>query len=164
MLRGLRKRIDVTVDRSAVARFWNRVERGDGCWRWTGSDRGNGYGCLKVNGQVVSAHVVSWLMHYHEIPDGCVIAHKCDNRNCVNPDHLEAISASQNNRDANERLGRKYAKGAEVHSAVLSDEIIREIRSLMSEGLGYVRIARRLGLSKWTVKKVTAGKTWRHVV
>ena len=81
-------------------RFWARVEKGDGCWLWTGARSGNGYGCMRVEGKVHSVHRLSYEWHIGPIPDGFTIDHVrergCVSRLCVNPDHLEAVTNREN--------------------------------------------------------------------
>lgn len=80
-------------------RFWSNVRRSDGCWEWTGSKRGNGYGCLAVGGRQVGAHRVAWETQNGPIPEGLFVLHKCDNPPCVRPDHLFLGTAKDNAMD-----------------------------------------------------------------
>lgn len=66
------------------------------CWWWTGWHRDQGYGYMKVDGVMVEAHRVSYMLHHGPISPDQVIDHTCGNKPCVNPAHLEAVSQSEN--------------------------------------------------------------------
>jgi len=83
-------------------RFWKNVKKGDECWKWTGTICGvvnKKYGVIRDNYKQKKAHRVSYELHKGIIPKGKVIRHMCDNKLCVNPDHLQIGSVSDNNRD-----------------------------------------------------------------
>lgn len=78
-------------------RFFDKVDKTDGCWNWTGSHNGVGYGEIRIGGRKVYAHRWSYEHHHGEpIPDGLVIDHLCRNPRCVNPAHLEAVTTLEN--------------------------------------------------------------------
>lgn len=81
------------------------------CWRWKMSHSSAGYGQLMVRGIPLNAHRLSWWLH-----NGCphmerteIIGHKCDNKTCCNPEHLENIPQGTNVKDA-------YVRGLTVQT------------------------------------------------
>ncbi len=99
-------RAAVTKD-EIVERFWANVDkRGpDECWNWLLTPGAPGYGLLTIGRHFKrAAHRVSYELHHGEIPvlegshGGCVL-HKCDNRRCVNPEHLFVGSQRDNIHD-----------------------------------------------------------------
>lgn len=81
-------------------------EPNTGCWLWEGGDRGQGYGAFKIDTKrAISAHRASYQLHKGPIPDGLTIDHLCRVRCCVNPDHLEAVTAVVNVKRGEYRKG-----------------------------------------------------------
>ena len=70
--------------------------RDDGCWEWTEGRTGGGYGAFYPGERQIGAHVWSYRAHVGPIPHGAVIDHKCRNRGCVNPGHLEPTGRGDN--------------------------------------------------------------------
>lgn len=76
-------------------RFWDKVDKTDTCWLWTGTKIRNGYGRFKSNGRLVLSHRYSYSL-FQEIPSGLDIDHLCRTPSCVRPDHLEATTRRVN--------------------------------------------------------------------
>jgi hypothetical protein len=71
-------------------RFWTKVNKTDTCWLWTGCCGKMGYGHVRCNDINYAAHRMSWIISGKHIKDSTdILLHKCDNKRCVNPDHLE---------------------------------------------------------------------------
>lgn len=79
-----------------VDRFWEKVERGSGCWKWTAAPMEIGYGTIRFGGKNQSAHRVSYEINVGPIPAGMQVDHICRNRLCVNPAHLRLVTDAQN--------------------------------------------------------------------
>jgi hypothetical protein len=84
--------------------FWARVEGGDveTCWLWRGSTN-RGYGVLQRSKTVVSAHRWAYRLLRGEIPPELVIDHLCETPLCVNPWHMDLVTAAENSRRINTR-------------------------------------------------------------
>lgn len=80
-------------------RFWEKVQKTETCWIWTGSKSSNGYGNISLGApskKLISAHRLSYEMANGKAPEGLVIDHKCHRHDCVNPAHLQAVTQKQN--------------------------------------------------------------------
>lgn len=96
---------------SIIIRFWNKVnkEGPNGCWEWVGKikvGKEGGYGIFRD----MRAHRYSWELFNGLIPDKLIICHKCDNRKCVNPDHLFLGTQFDNMKDMTKKGRRAYGE------------------------------------------------------
>lgn len=84
-------------------RFWERVNKTETCWLWTGHTRG-GYGRMMIGGQKnYTVHRYSWELHNGPIDEGSDVLHTCDVRNCVYPGHLYLGTDVENSQDRVDR-------------------------------------------------------------
>jgi hypothetical protein len=130
----------------------------DECWLWTGSSIPNGYGVCTPNGNVKDisgreyTHRYSYKYYKGEIPNGMDIAHECDIRSCVNPNHLRADTRQGNVKDMRERnphaFGQKFNK-----------EQIAEIRT-RSASTTINALAQEYNVERHTISRIVNNKTY----
>jgi hypothetical protein len=126
---------------SLEERFWDKVQKTEGCWIWTGSKSSNGYGNIGIGApskKLISAHRLSYELANGKTPEGMVIDHKCHRPECVNPAHLQAVTQKQNAENqggltANNTSG---ARGVFFHKKTGKYEVrVRHNRKLHNGGL-----------------------------
>lgn len=150
------------TDEQVRKAFFDKVNKTNGCWLWTASRNGDGYGMMVFRGRGRGAHRVSWVLHYGEIPDGLRVLHKCDNPPCVNPEHLFLGTQLDNVRDcmAKNRDRKNPRKGASHPNAKLTENDVWEIRRMLSHGLMHKTIAQKFGLRRQSIGDIANGRNW----
>lgn len=147
-------------------RFLSRVDKTEYCWNWTGSlpKAGQGYGWFSLGRKSERAHRVAYKLFVGEIKSGLVVCHSCDNRRCVNPDHLFLGTPAENNIDRHKK-GRSFIPIGEGHgNSKITDEIARNIRAEYETGDFLQReLGARYGISQAVVSKIVLGQAWKHI-
>lgn len=165
------------IDNQEDIRFKKYVLPVDsGCHEWQSTINSSGYGLFKVSSTVgnVSAHRFAYELAHGKIPDGLFVCHKCDNRKCVNPEHLFLGTQARNIQDA-------VAKGRFTHgranltpelqqlpgslnpAAKLTESEVLVIRKLLVEGFTATGIAKRYKVNLQTICNIRDRKTWKHI-
>lgn len=130
----------------------------------------NRYATITIKGNAILAsralyNLSKGLDPITPLPDGMVMKHSCDNRWCVNPEHLSIGTYSENMKEREER-GRgnnRPAKGQTHYLAKLNDDDVREIRILLASGISQPNIGKKFGVCRQTIGQIKTGKTWQHV-
>ena len=145
----------------------NRVTvTADGCWEWKLSLSGPGYGQMRWGGETL-AHRCSYRAFHLEgerIPGKLLVCHTCDNRCCVNPEHLFLGTHKDNAADMMQKdrwTAGKVPKGIKQHRARHTDaEVIDAIRRCRA-GETHREVAESIGVGKSTVTMWATGKNRR---
>lgn len=140
--------------------FWI-PEPNSGCWLWLGMMYAK-YGGFKIGStrdgtrRQVYAHRFAYELTNRKVPDGLFVLHSCDNKMCVNPDHLSVGTTSQNHKEAYARglrkvqLGRAKLTPSDIHAIRQSTEKQRVL-------------AARYGVSGSRIADTRNLKTWKHI-
>jgi hypothetical protein len=174
-----------TMSEASQRRFWAKVDKAGPvpshrpelgpCWVWLGATA-KGYGVFRVGSlkdnsrRMLLAHVYAVYSIGGDVPIGCVVMHKCDNRKCCNPLHLDVGTQADNIHDMHRK--RRHSHG-ERHSitqrgegngrAKLSEHKVHEARRRAAAGESVASIARSFGLGHSTVLSAVRRETWRHI-
>lgn len=137
-----------------------KVNKLSGCWEWIGSIHGNGYGRFNPFRKPMYAHRFSALLKYGIVRSDLDVCHACDNRRCVNPNHLFIGTRKENMQDA-ARKGRT-TKGKVFRSKLNQDEVIT-IREMLKNGCKTKDIADKYSVTTRTINSIRARENWRHI-
>lgn len=135
----------------------------NGCWEWQGS-KSRGYGQIEANGKPYLVHRFSYWLHYGEIPKGkgwhgLCVCHSCDNRFCVNPDHLWLGTHADNMRDAKQK-GRFSGENAGNVKHTFKD--VAKIKEMYATGkYSQRKLGKMFGVSHTNIYAITKGKLWK---
>lgn len=141
-------------------RFFKKVNKTDSCWLWTASLITDGYGQLNIDGKTIRAHRLSWLIAGNIIPDDKpILRHKCRNRHCVNPEHLEVGTHADN--EADKIRDGTDARGEKHPSVKLTEAKVLEIRARAKENQRQLAI--EFGVSFNTINDIIHHRKWKHL-
>lgn len=148
---------------SIYTRFVTKVAfAGSDCWYWYGAKHKLGYGLMNALGES-KAHCVSWRLHKGDIPDGMFVLHKCDVRNCVNPDHLFLGTQTDNMRDmvSKDRHCKVKHRGEDNCRSKLTNKQAQSIRDEFSTGrFMQIELAKKYNLSPMTISRLIRKETY----
>lgn len=138
-----------------------RIAEGE-CWAWAGTFNAQGVPTFNCHGTTYTAAQVAYTLAHDEPPArGLVIVAACGTPHCLRPDHLTALTRSAHMRAARAKVA--VSRGAAHHNAVLTERMVRQIRSLREYGMTLPAMASAFGVSLATISDVVYRRRWQHV-
>lgn len=151
------------LKREPIERFNEKyiVDENTGCWNFT-SIMNTGYGVIRINKKNMLAHRFSYETFIGPINDLHVL-HRCDNRKCVNYNHLFLGNNLDNIKDKVEKKRHNY--GQKVWNHKLSeDEIVQIKKELKHYYRGQLKdLAHFYKVDPCTISDIKRGLTWTHI-
>ena len=133
----------------------------DKCWLWRRGKNSGGYGSVNHDGTTHPASRVAYIIAFGKIPDGLLVRHKCDVRDCCNPFHLELGTHQDNVNDRVARGRGGWVRSEDSPHAKLTREAVAYIRA-NPDKLLQRELAAKFGVTQGLVSKVKLGRTWRE--
>ena len=135
-----------------IKRFMAKVAKVEsGCHEWQAGLARGGYGKFQSDGKTTTAHRFAYATFVGEIGDKHVL-HKCDNRKCVNTDHLFLGTIAENVADMD-------AKNRRVLHPKITHDMADSMRKLRAERYSQQHIAKQFGVSQALVSRLLRGVT-----
>ena len=134
------------------------------CWNWLKFCRDDGYPLLSENGISQYVHRVSYEISTNlQIPKNKVIRHKCDNKRCCNPEHLELGSTRENGIDA--RNYSKSTKLTEQQVRQLKQELLTtDFKNIGDKGKFDKYWAEKFVVSRVNISSIRLGYSWKDII
>ena len=150
--------------------FESKQIKGESCYSWGGYINSGGYGqyTLRLSSGKTNAHPahrISWYYHTGEWPSGKLVLHKCHNRECTNPDHLELGTHKDNMRHRSESGRQTRPTGSKNGNAKLTEDDVQAIKRDYSLGkVSQGKLAKQYGVTRSVISNIVNEKTWRHLL
>ena len=135
----------------------------NGCHICISHRKENGYPIYAVKGKNSSLSRFMYIKHKGPVGEGLCIRHTCDNKSCINPDHLLTGTLQQNNQDMKDRNRYNPCKGEKNAGAKIKDIDVINMRKEYKEGVKQKVLANKYQLHICTIRNIVNRKSWKHI-
>ena len=160
-------------------RIMSKIDKSGDCWVWTGGTGNSGYGRMRINKKLYSPHRLMWEIYNKKlILNNMEICHKCDNRLCINPEHLFMGTHRDNMKDCSKKRrvhgildefgksidnGYRFKIGNIPIGRKLAKEDIINILNYLKNGYTQREIGEMYNVSHTTILDIKRGKCYVNI-
>ena len=148
-----------------IENYWKKVGPPDsnGCHPWLGCQLAAGYGRFGVIGGLAYATRVAVFLDGRDPGQLCVM-HKCDNPQCVNPDHLDLGTHADNSRDRDQKGRSGTVKLSEAAVLYIRAHGVKGSNGGRNKDTGNIKhLAEQFGVSSILIYKILNRTIWKHI-
>lgn len=125
------------------------INLSNNCWEWKGHIQHSGIICIKYNKKIINIYKYTYNRDIGKVLNNSHFIHKCENKKCVNPEHLLLVNRSQLD---------IYRGNNPVYK--INHEIANKIRN---DNRTYKEIADDYNICIGTVESIRKGKNWNKL-
>lgn len=124
------------------------------------------YPAIFLNGKNVHIHCLEWQKHFGEIPKGCIVHHKDEDKTNWNIDNLELISRAdhvrKHKRNLHSHTTSKYGEESRHHKLTQADvDYIRKHYKKYDKYFGARALSKMFNVTEQCVGLILNGKNWK---
>lgn len=143
-----------------------KINKKTNCLLYLGATTGGGYGLFtkKLDYGIYfmqTAHVAAWCLAFGAPADGQHVLHRCDNRKCINLDHLWLGTNAEN--VADKMAKGRHPRGSQFQHAKLTEAKVATLLRERASGASAPKLAKKYGVTLENIMSIVKGRTWKHV-
>jgi hypothetical protein len=165
----MEEKINISLTSEQIIRFYNnvKIDEQTGCHIYIGGKNKTGYGVMKIGHKQIRAHRIAWYLNNGKILNELCVLHKCDNRICVNPDHLFLGTQIDNIKDMVNKGRNSGCFGETSHTAKLKEIQVIDILNIVKQKGQYYGLIKELSeiynVNWQIIRNIIKRKTWKYL-
>lgn len=150
------------TDQQRINGFLSRIKKTDYCWNWEGTLNWLGYGMAWNGEKWEKAHRYSFKLFKQEIPVNKLVLHSCNNKKCVNPNHLR-IGTHKDNFNDSLKAGTAAVCQNNSQAKLTKEQVLKIKEMYVPWKFGCLKLARMFNVSRRNITRIVSGEAWRYV-